>query len=364
MELTFLGTGSCYPTPTRGVSCIALKHEAQCWLFDCGEGSQIQLMKSNVKPGRIRKIFITHLHGDHLFGLPGLLCTISQNSSADREPVELYGPVGLRRFIRVALELSRSLLGFNYIVHELVPLDDAIAVAERLPESDKLWQPRHDAEGLCHPNEIPGGRMISCDSSNIWHIGNFGALSIAAAPLSHRVPCFGYCISESEIPGKLNVELLRSKGILPGPLYGKLKNGEAIVAPNGEIVTTEEALGPPTPGRKIVILGDTSESIRITSIAQNCDVLVHEATNEDELQETTIKNGHSTPTMAGQFATKVNAATLILTHVSQRYKTNSSTLGDGEVPVAKLAKQASACFTGKVIVAEDLFCFSIPLKRR
>ena len=120
-KLTFLGTGAGLPSPVRGASCTALQLQGDVWLFDCGEGSQIQLMRSTVRLGKINRIFITHMHGDHLFGLPGLLCTITQNVALESKPaLKIYGPPGLARFLRQSLNLSYSILGYKYEVYELV----------------------------------------------------------------------------------------------------------------------------------------------------------------------------------------------------------------------------------------------------
>ena len=121
MELHFLGTGSAYPSPKRSSSCTALRlQNGTIYLFDCGEGSQIQLQKSTLKPGKISKIFITHLHGDHLFGLPGLLCTIGMNGVPCKSKIDIYGPCGLRNFICTSLILSFSILPYKFQVHEII----------------------------------------------------------------------------------------------------------------------------------------------------------------------------------------------------------------------------------------------------
>ncbi|XP_006821571.1 zinc phosphodiesterase ELAC protein 1-like [Saccoglossus kowalevskii] len=354
MDLTFLGTASCYPCPNRGVSCTVLRNEGDCWMFDCGEGSQIQIQKSNIRPTRITKIFITHLHGDHLFGLPGFLCTIGQSGAERDTPLELYGPIGLRRYIRTSLELSRSMLGFDYIVNEL-------AVPEKeLPADWESWQPVHDSTGALHPNEKPG-RLIEPDEHGVWHCYGDKRITVKAAPLTHRVPTFGFVIEEATLPGKLDSKKLLDLGVPPGPLYGRIKNGENMTLDNGDVLTPQDVLGPQRLGRKIVILGDTSCSEQITSVAMDTDILVHEATLENELLDKCIENGHSTPGMAAEFANKINAKKLILTHFSQRYRAVSDTLKEGEESVGKLIKQAELVFSrGDVVAADDLMQIVIP----
>ncbi|XP_049797638.1 zinc phosphodiesterase ELAC protein 1-like isoform X3 [Schistocerca nitens] len=168
MELIFLGTASCYPTADRSVSCTLLRFEdGRIWMFDCGEGSQVQLQKSSAKPGRIEKIFITHLHGDHLFGLPGLLCTLSNNMSESKSDIllEIFGPHGLRRYVRECLSLSRSMLNFSYVVHEL------IIAQHQYPDDWQDWKVDSDDDGRLHPQEI-GGRSIVCDDNGVWEVNS------------------------------------------------------------------------------------------------------------------------------------------------------------------------------------------------
>jgi len=282
------------------------------------------------------------------------------NCAENREPIEIYGPVGLRKFIRVSLGLSQSLLGFSYSVNELHCVTSGFA-----QDSSVEWTHSLSASDNLHPNETSGRTIYEGDNSK-WQVCQEGNLTVFAAPLKHRVTCFGYVIQEQQLPGKLDPDLLKLRGISPGPLYGKIKNGETVTAPDGSLVMPADVLGPPRPGRKVVILGDTCDSSRIMDLAFDADIVVHEATLENELMETCIDHGHSTPEMAGYFAAKVQAKKLVLTHFSQRYmgvgdKTATKT-GDC-VSIEKLLRQAEIAFkSDSVIVAEDFLVIKLPLK--
>ncbi|NXG52779.1 RNZ1 protein, partial [Psilopogon haemacephalus] len=207
MDITFLGTGSAYPSPTRGASALVLRREGECWLFDCGEGTQTQLMRSHLRAGKITKIFITHLHGDHFFGLPGLLCTLSLQATSDpnKPPVDIYGPLGLRNFVRRSMELSHSQLLFPYAVHELIPTCDQCP-EEEFKEFSYLDRDEIFGQG-------GQGRRLHLDPvENSYLLIEDEQLVVKAFRLFHRIPSFGFVVEEKPRTGKLNVQKLKDLG--------------------------------------------------------------------------------------------------------------------------------------------------------
>ncbi|XP_036383857.1 zinc phosphodiesterase ELAC protein 1 [Megalops cyprinoides] len=369
MDLTFLGTGSAYPSPHRGASALVLRTEGECWLFDCGEGTQTQLMKSHLKAGRITKVFISHLHGDHLFGLPGLLCTVALNCSPSpaQTPVcvDIYGPRGLRRFLRVALELSGSQLPFPYAVHELEP------TADQCPPEGWLSPPPEasPADDRLHPQERLGRNIPLDPAEECYALLEDERFVVLAFRLFHRLPSFGFCVQERERPGRLRTQLLRDLGVKPGPIYGRLKNGETVTLESGRVVTPDEVLEEAIPGRKVCVLGDCSALVGAgpVRLCRGADVLVHEATLGDGHRERAVEHGHSTPGMAAAVARACRPRRLVLSHFSQRYRPlGLGKEGEGEDDVAELGRQAeeALCGTGvEVVLAEDFLTLPIPIKK-
>lgn len=315
-------------------------------MFDCGEGTQVQLQRSIVKPGKINKIFITHLHGDHLFGLPGMMCLLQGSATGQpgEEPLEIFGPVGLARYIRTSLVLSGTELLRPYVVHEI-----------NIEEAEVI-----ESEEALHHNELPV-RRIDINKEGHFDLFKSALFTVKAGILQHRIPCVGFVVTESDTVGSINVELLKSYGVKPGPDYGKLKRGESIVTASGETVTSEMVLGKDKKGRKIVVLGDTCNNSKIEAISLNADCVVHEATHQDELVEKALECGHSTPSMASAFCEKIGADQLVLTHFSQRYRDTTDSCKEGEVCTSYLVEQATRPGL-TTSAAHDLFNYTV--KRR
>ncbi len=275
MKLLFLGTGAGLPAKSRNVSAIVLQLLQETgteWLFDCGEGTQHQILRAPVKLHRLEKVFITHLHGDHIFGLPGLLSSRSFHGAPS--PLQVFGPPGLRSFVECALSISST--------HLTYPVE---------------WFEVH-----------PGV---------VWSDERF---EVTCELLDHVVPSYGYRVTERDKPGALQSDALKALGVQPGPIYGTLKAGGRVVLENGTVLDGREFLDPPIPGRKLAILGDTRPCASVQTLAQDADVLVHESTFHSDLAALAHQYGHSTALDAARMAREAGTHTLILTHISARYQ--------------------------------------------
>ncbi|GAA97245.1 uncharacterized protein L969DRAFT_91907 [Mixia osmundae IAM 14324] len=375
ISIQFLGTSAGKPCKTRNVSSLALRLDGDTIIFDCGEATQHQLMKTTIKPSSISKIFLTHTHGDHVFGLVPLLTSFGHSGHiVPGEPpayIDVYGPKGIRELIRTTLRISYSTLAKRYRVHELL-------FAEEQPYTNSDMHSSEDEGTDVH--RAPDGTWPVC------HTDDF---VVKAAPIAHTVPCVGYAIQERARRGKFdmaqigprlgaNAKALKARGMSnPHTLLGVIqRTGEPITLPDGT------RLDPPSdlPGRKIVILGDTYEpSEEMAQLALDADLLVHEATNawlpqhgakpEDTMESVRQQardRGHSTAEIAGAWAHKVRARELALNHISSRYKGPV----DGETAepetlqimdaISRLASDAWR--SGKqAIVASDMLTIDVPL---
>lgn len=343
MDLTFLGTASCIPTITRGVSCLAMRYQSDVWLFDCGESSQVQIQKSRVKPSKVTKIFITHTHGDHSFGLPGVLCLIGQSRLADTasqaldDPsaiVDIYGPEGIRDFIRGVVQMTYSRIVVPHRIHELKQVPFLHQKYQREPAA-AVVRTRFD------PNygEREGSRDIYPDANGHYTLLDDDLFVVQAAPMQHTIPCVGYVVTEKDRAGSMRVDLLKDvvesnkKELISVPelvksqartylkIYAYLKElrpGQSFVFPDGRKVCPEEYMEPPKRGRKLVYMGDTCSGVMIAPLAMDADVLMHEATNAflsddsnrhtsySSLERETRMHGHSTPQMAGMIVVSLH----------------------------------------------------------
>ncbi|MYL19690.1 ribonuclease Z [Halobacillus litoralis] len=275
MELFFLGTGSGVPSKERNVSSLVLRmleERGTTWVFDCGEGTQQQILNTTIRPRRIEAIFITHLHGDHIYGLPGLLS--SRSFQGGESPVTVYGPRGLKEYIDISLRLSGTHLRYPLYVEE---------VEEGLLFEDKQF-------------------------------------IVEAVRLEHGLESFGYLLKEKDQLGELLPSRLQELGIQPGPLYQQIKSRPETELEDGRIIRREDVTGPPKKGRKVAVLGDTRCLPELADTLKGFDVLVHEATFASDQEEMAYNYFHSTVKQAASLAKEAGVKELILNHISSRYQ--------------------------------------------
>jgi ribonuclease Z len=270
MRLTFLGTAGSWPTKERSASAIALDTERELVLFDCGEGTQRQFFQSSASFMRVRRVFITHFHGDHFLGLPGLIQSMSLNHRT--EPLDLYGPPDAKEVFDQVLKLGYFTLRFPITVHALSP-----------------------------------GHSVELDG-----------YTVRTAAAAHPVPTLAYRLEEGPKRGRFDGALARSLGIR-GSDFGRLEAGESVVV-GDRTVRPEDVMGPPRAGRAIVYSGDTAPTVDIEKLAHRATVLIHEATVAADLETEANAWGHSSARQAAELGRAAEVDELFLTHFSSRYK--------------------------------------------
>lgn len=273
MRLVPLGTSSGQPTADRHVSGLAVDLGRRWVLVDCGEGTQQQIMRSPLAFKRLDTILLTHLHGDHVLGLPGLLGTLGLNGR--REPLRLVAPLGVRSWLDAMLALP--ILGVDFPL-EVTELDPS------------------DAED--GPVDLP--------SVDGW--------TLRARLLRHRAPSFGYRFDEPDRAGEVDVAAARALGIEPGPALGRLQRGETV-----DGVTPDQVVGPPRPGRSIVVTGDTGFTPATVALAAHADVLVHECTYAADDHDLCVQWTHSCSVDVAQVVVQAGVQAVVLQHFSARY---------------------------------------------
>ena len=278
------------------------------WLFDCGEGTQHQILRSDLKISQLSRIFITHMHGDHIFGLMGLLATCGLAGNVDR--IDIYGPSGLNDYLQAASRYSHTHFSYPFKVHVVRP--------GVIYEDDEF--------------------VVSCGL------------------LQHRITAFGYRVEEKDRSGRFDIEKAKALQIPPGRIYGQLKRGETVTLNDGRVIDGTQLCGPTEIGRKIAYCTDTVFCDGAVQLAQDTDVLIHEATFAHQDADMAFQRLHSTTTMAAQTAFLSKAHRLIMTHFSPRYAPGNI------LELKDLLHEARAIFPN-TDMAYDFFTYEVPRRR-
>ncbi len=270
LSLTFLGTGAACPSIDRNVSASALQREGETLLFDCGEGTQRQMMRYGASFS-FREIFFTHFHGDHVLGVTGLLRTMGLMDRT--EPVTLYGPRGAERILGGVISMGIERNKFPVEIVEVRP-------------GDTLSRKDYD--------------LVTFETI-------------------HRADTIGWALAEHERLGRFDPDKARDLGIPEGPLWGRIHKGEAVTLEDGRVVHPEQLVGPTRPGRTVVYSGDTRPCDGVRAVSHGADLLIHEATFSSEEAARAVETGHSTAREAAEIAKAAGVRQLVLTHISPRY---------------------------------------------
>lgn len=302
LNVTFLGTAGSLPTPERNPSAILINREGEMMLFDCGEGTQRQMMCARTGMMRLNYIFLTHLHADHILGVPGLLETMAFQGRT--EPLVIAGPVNTGRLV------------------------DAF-------------------KSVCYFSRNFEVRALELEPGDVVRLNGY---EVDAVETVHSVPSIGYRLQEDMRAGRFNREAAVALGIPPGPLFGKLQHGERVKV-NGRTIRPDQVMGPARPGRKIVYTGDTRPCRSVEAASIEADVLIHDCALADDLAEWARDTKHSTAGEAAGIARRANVRQLVLTHISSRYSDDTS----------PLLRDARSIFDRSTI-AEDLMHLDIRLR--
>jgi ribonuclease Z len=277
MDVTFLGTGASVPSRDSSVSCIAIRDGADITLFDCGEGSQRQLMISPLSYMKIVGIFITHMHGDHVLGLPGLLQTMGL--AGRTAPLRIFGPVGFRKSIESFLEACEGTIPY--------PLE-----------------------------------IIDMGKGEVAAFEGHIVFSFA---VDHGVPALGYIYKQHDARGRFDKAKALSLGLVPGPEFNRLQAGETVKG-----IEPSQVIGPPRTGVSVAYTGDTAKSAEVARAVRGCDLLIHESTYASAESELASAHKHSTCVQAAEVAAEAEVGALVLTHISNRYDDRSLLLDEAK----------------------------------